>query len=299
MMKHLIAYLTVLLLCTGVLHAQDWDRALDQYEQICDQCIALRNRSLAGEKVAATEAAPLLAQLSTLRQTLRQADGTMTEAQQERYTAIRRRYEAAFGMRQEPISAIEAVPYFPLLPSVLPALKTPQPVPLAYTPRPGVTMTAALYVRFPDGAPGLMVGVSRGRWGGFVKGSCSFAWPRAAYDCHSDGTTDGGYIWTSGKESSKRYSVVAGGTFSPLPFLGVYAGAGYGKRTLFWEDTGGNWARVQDRSMAGAAVDVGVLFTWKHFTALAGISTIGMRHVAGEVGVGVRFDRTHRPSGKP
>ena len=134
-----------------------------------------------------------------------------------------------------------------------------------------------------------MLTVSKGRWGGFLKGSITLTAVRPSYSCLADGTTDTGYIWTSGEEAVKRFSITAGGTFTPLSFLSVYAGAGYGKHQLLWEDTGGNWARVQDRSTAGVAVDVGVLFTWKHFTALAGISTIGMRHVAGEVGVGVRF----------
>ena len=77
--------------------------------------------------------------------------------------------------------------------------------------------------------------------------------------------------------------------FSPLSFLSVYAGAGYGKHQLFWEDTAGKWASVQDRSASGVAVDAGLVFNWQHLSVMAGVSAIGFKSVFAELGVGYRF----------
>ena len=39
----------------------------------------------------------------------------------------------------------------------------------------------------------------------------------------------------------------------------LYAGAGYGLRTLCWKDADGAWARVSDRSVHGLAFDTGLV----------------------------------------
>ena len=293
-MRRFLAFFFAIFLCTG-LYAQSWDAALDQYEQLSEECIHLRQRSLSGEKVPGDALIPLLNQLSSLRKTLQAPDGNMNPEQKMRFEAIRSRYDAAFGNRRT-VAAVPSRQPDPFLSrAFLPPVQEtgrPSPAPVLEETAPQASplhISALLYVGIPALNPGLMLGLSKGGWGGFLKGSTTLSPVRASYVCNADGTTDSGYIWTSGKEAKKHFSVTAGGTYSPLPFLGIYAGAGYGKRSLFWEDSGGNWAQVQDRNTAGVAVDAGLLFTWKHFTALAGISTIGMMHVAGEVGVGVRF----------
>ena len=150
-------------------------------------------------------------------------------------------------------------------------------------------VSALLYVGVPDFCPGLLLSFTRGKWGGFVKGAVSLASMQASYACYADGTTDSGYIWTTGKEAAKRFNISAGGVFSPLDFLSFYAGTGYGKRQLFWEDTTSQWASVQDRSVSGMALDAGVLYSWRHLSLMAGVSAIGFKTVCAELGVGYCF----------
>ena len=293
-MKRLLAYFAAVFLCTAAL-GQSWDAALDQYEQISEACIRLRQKAQGGEKVSGNALVPLLNQLSNLRKSLQTASGNMTGEQRERFKAIRSRYDAAFGSRK----AVAAVPC--RKPDPLLSRATLPPVPETGRPSPEPRhrpltvpatpfhVSALLYVGIPDFCPGLLLSFSKGKWGGFVKGSVSLASMRASYACYADGATDSGYIWTTGKEAAKRFSIAAGGIFSPLDFLSVYAGAGYGKRQLLWEDTAGKWAFVRDRSVSGVALDAGALFSWRHLSLLAGVSLVGFKSVCAEVGIGYRF----------
>lgn len=295
-MKRLVAYFCLCLLCTALwAQEKNWNGALDQYEEICNECISLRSRSMAGERVSSASVSQLLGQLATLRKTLQQAGGEMTREQRLRYDSIRRRYDRAFGNRTEPL---HAVPFrsFPYLLPVVPETDRPSPVPTYPGPavsqeKPTLTWAGYLFVCIPDWAPGVMATVSSGKWGAYVKGSSTLVSQKADYSCYADGTTDTGYIWTTGEEKRTRFSVTAGGLFSPLPFLSIYAGAGYGSRTLFWKDTSGRWAQVKDRSSAHIALDAGLLFSWKHFSVMTGVSTIGFNHpmTEAEIGVGWRF----------
>lgn len=293
-MKHFLAYFVAVLLCVS-LHAQSWDAALDQYEQISEECIRLRQKSLSGEKVSGNALVPLLNQLATLRKSLQTAGGNMNVEQKRRFESIRNRYDVAFGVRK-PVEAVFYKEPDPILSqaSMPPVPETdrpsPEPVRKAFeVPVSPIRVSAILFAGIPDLNPGLLLAVSKGRWGGFLKGSSTVTAVRPSYSCYADGTTDTGYIWTSGKEAVKRFSITAGGTFSPLSFLSVYAGAGYGARRLFWEDAAGEWATVRDRCVSGITVDAGFLFSWRHLSVMAGASAIGLKAFSAELGIGFRF----------
>ena len=293
-MKRLAAYFFVYFLCTGLwAQEKNWDGALDQYEQICNECISLRSRLMAGESVSSAAVSQLLEQLAALRKTLQQADGGMTREQRQRYESIRRRYDLAFGNRTQLLHAVPFRP-FPFLLPVIPETDRPSPEPTYPEPisspeKRALKWSGYLFVSMPDWAPGVMGTVTSGKWGVFVMGSSTLGWQTADYSCYIDGTTDTGYIWTTGEEKKTRFSVTAGGLFSPLPFLSIYAGAGYGSRTLFWQDTSGRWAQVKDRSSSGLALDGGLLLSWKHLSFQLGVSTIHFSAPAAEVGLGLRF----------
>ena len=125
--------------------------------------------------------------------------------------------------------------------------------------------------------------------GGYVKGSLSIPYTRGVFDCYSDGTTPGGFIWTNGTERISRWSLTAGATYSPWRFLTLYAGAGYGCRRLLWQDVSLRWATVTDRSVSGIAADGGIIFNVGPVSLLAGASAIGFSTVSAEFGLGLRF----------
>ena len=69
----------------------------------------------------------------------------------------------------------------------------------------------------------------------------------------------------------------------------IYAGAGYGKRTVCWEDSYGDWARVTDYSGAGLALDAGVIWSCRHLSLSVGGEVIGFRQWGVQFGAGFNF----------
>lgn len=146
----------------------------------------------------------------------------------------------------------------------------------------------------PDYSGGLMFSWEKYRWGCYLKAVSNFRSSASAYDCLSDGTTaDGttsdGYIWTSGRSRVSRISVTTGAVFRVCGWLSLYAGAGYGSRTLLWEDSSLYWARVSDRSPRGLAAEIGLQFRLRRIRLSAGISTAAFRTCDGEIGLGFCF----------
>lgn len=86
----------------------DWDAVLDRYEDICGQCISLRDRIVAGESVSDRAVTSLLQELSQLRNTLQNASGSMTGKQKQRFNAIRDSYTG--NTVTEPSKNVETQP---------------------------------------------------------------------------------------------------------------------------------------------------------------------------------------------
>jgi len=97
------------------------------------------------------------------------------------------------------------------------------------------------------------------RWGVFLSVRSHFVSGRSSYDCTSDGAAPYGRIWTSGNVRKSRLAVSAGGVMPISGPWSVYAGAGYGRQSLLWEDTAGRWARVSDHSSEGLLLEGGAL----------------------------------------
>lgn len=136
---------------------------------------------------------------------------------------------------------------------------------------------------------GGMVTITMERFGIYLKGWSNFTETRADYSCQSDGTSGGKVIWTSGKESHSSWIAGAGGIFRIAGPLSLYAGSGYGHSLVFWEDSAGKWALVEDYSVKGICADAGLLFTTGRFTASAGAGTTGIKKTALEIGIGILF----------
>ena len=74
----------------------------------------------------------------------------------------------------------------------------------------------------------------------------------------------------------------------------LYAGAGYGQRTVFWQDKSDNWAKVTDRTSNGIAVEAGVIYSFlntsaRNLSLSAGVHTINFKTVGFTLGIGVNF----------
>ena len=321
-MRTWITYLTAFLLLfsswSTSAQTSAWDSALDRYERICNQCIDLRQRSLSGEAVPAASVTELLGQLASLRNTLQESAGQMTPSQRARFESIRLRYSEAFSstVQARTFSFRPALPPSSGLPVISPpglaasgrsvALK-PQafPAPQATTGAPlsendfsrsaGARFGIIAFGAFPVARPGVMARVDIGRAGLYAKGSWRPS-EASAYNCYSDGTTARGFIWTSGRESYGALSISAGASYAVIPnqpgnplSLRVYAGAGYGSRTVLWEDASGRWAKVSDLSPGGLSADAGLLLDIGHFSLMAGVSTVSFQTLGLELGLGFLF----------
>lgn len=307
----------VLLFSSWTVSAQvtGWDAALDRYERICAQCIELRQRSIAGEAVSAVSVTELLGELASLRNTLQEAAGRMTASQRARFESIRLRYAEAFPTSAALATSAILPSLRPPLPSSsdLPSLSLSHPVeysdalPMALTAKYGsdvrqvpasyeksrsivLRFGAVAFASMPPLRPGVMARLDLGRAGIYLKGS----WLPVsdyAYSCKSDGTTDTGFIWTTGNERIDAYSFSVGGSYAlPVAFpMRLYAGAGYGTRSVLWEDASGRWAQVSDLSFSGLSADAGLLFDIGHLTLMSGISSIAFRSLVLEFGLGFVF----------
>ena len=141
----------------------------------------------------------------------------------------------------------------------------------------------------PDPSGGFMVVWNPKQLGAYLKATGNLKPSNYTYICHEDGTTDNGYIWTSGKGHVSRMTVTGGGIFRCLDWLSVSAGAGYGKRFLLWRDSKDNFAKVSEASSQGFAADLGSILRFGHITAYLGANTIGFKYFYPELGVGFNF----------
>lgn len=292
----------VLTLCLAVpaaaQHADSYDRALDKYESICERCIDLRSRISAGETVDMSVLSTLLSELSSLRATLSGASGDMSETQTERFKSIRERYSSAMKTpRRHRLTP---------LPRALPALR---PI-LTSSSWPGtlngfrpsgesqlrklrpksfeIVLLADLGF-FPTPSYGAMAVATVKGMGLYAHYRSNFRSSASEYDCNSDGATDYGFIWATGKTRTSRSSASAGLIIFPSGRLGIYAGAGLMSYTLCWEDIAGDWAKVADSSYRNLAADGGIFLRFSRFTASLGVSSDFSGHSDLLLGVGVRF----------
>ena len=96
--RHIFIAFLCLLAASSVAQAQnDWDSVLDRYEKITLQCILLRDKAAAGEKVSQKSVTELFGELNRLRNSLQQASGKMTAKQRERFRRVRELYDGKMG----------------------------------------------------------------------------------------------------------------------------------------------------------------------------------------------------------
>ena len=135
-----------------------------------------------------------------------------------------------------------------------------------------------------------------GRWGGYVSLRTNLKSQLYAFEILSDGTTGGeGRFEAKGGQRLGEYSASAGVVRTVIPWMDLYAGAGYGSSTLCWNDIHGAWAKVRDYSAAGLLLDGGAVFHIGKFSLLGGVSYLTARPEAGPfrpvftVGAGLGF----------
>ncbi len=300
-----ILFLHILVLFCQISNGQTkkdtYDLALDRYEEICDRCLLLRASAAQGKSVPQEELTRLLQQLGSLRKTLSDASGNMSNLQQERFDRIKSKYSQSVlhkrvSREEQPIPRIPAA-----LPPAsaereamdghLPPLGRQSPTTGrsrldGHTPRNLIMIQVGA---IPDLSYGLMIGRSGKTFGGYAAFRTNGMFQQTLYDCKSDGSTEFGYIWTTGAEHVNRWNCAAGLLVRISGSLLAYGGAGYGLRTLAWEDDLGAWAKVADRSFKGLAAECGLAYSFDRLTISAGCSTVRFGYTDLVFGLGWRF----------
>ncbi|MGN1211867.1 MAG: hypothetical protein ACI4TM_09280 [Candidatus Cryptobacteroides sp.] len=85
---------------TYYLVEKDWDKILDRYESLCNECIELKIRAEAGEKISGNSVSRLIGILSSLKKELKDGAGQMSDTQKQRFEGIKSHYSEFFGNRQ-------------------------------------------------------------------------------------------------------------------------------------------------------------------------------------------------------
>ena len=277
------------------------DEAIALYESICSECIILREKAQSGEPVQSGSFAELLSKLSWLRSLLSNSKDQMTRSQKLRLESIRLRYEEAFpsakskqnmgaklfAMQPAPLVVVPAVPLEGSGLAAQTTLALPQ---TSTVPAKRKSLEILAVGELPVNQAGLMAAYSYGRIGGYLKGSLCPDLKQASYNCFSDGTIEsGGLIWTTGKEKNTGYSMTAGVTVSVASPLSIYFGGGYGRSGVLWEDSSSNWARVADKDLKGIKAETGLILSLGRFSILAGASTLSLKNISIQTGIGFNF----------
>ena len=157
--------------------------------------------------------------------------------------------------------------------------------------RPRVMVMPVMGFRTSQMSYGLMVAAMR-RTGGYIKAKYSFSnTPSDDFECNDVGMSgeDGEVQWYTGKTEKSRLSVT-GGIVQRLwkPFY-LYAGVGYGTRTLVWETVGGKWGKNKDHSLEGVEAEIGGILSAGPMVFSLGLQTNNFKYLEGNLGIGVIF----------
>ena len=139
---------------------------------------------------------------------------------------------------------------------------------------------------------GGMIGFVR-KNGAYVKFRSDFGSASADLECDDSGAlTSGGEgtpYYKEGVTQKARLSVTAGYLRQLWKPVYLYAGAGYGSRTLAWETVEGELVKNTDHSAVGVAAELGVIGRWGKFALSVGFHTVNFKHHEVTVGVGIIF----------
>ena len=157
--------------------------------------------------------------------------------------------------------------------------------------RPRVMVMPVMGFRTSQMSYGLMVAAMR-RTGGYIKAKYRFSnTPSDDFECNDVGMSgeDGEVQWYTGKTEKSRLSVT-GGIVQRLwkPFY-LYAGVGYGTRTLVWETVGGKWGKNKDHSLEGVEAEIGGILSAGPMVFSLGLQTNSFKYLEGNLGIGVIF----------
>lgn len=139
---------------------------------------------------------------------------------------------------------------------------------------------------------GGMIGFVR-KNGAYVKFRSDFGSASAELECDDNGALvsggEGTPYYKEGVSQKARLSVAAGYLRQLWKPVYLYAGAGYGSRTLAWEIVEGELVKNTEHSASGVAAEAGVIGRLGKLALSVGFHTVNFKHHEVAVGVGIMF----------
>lgn len=101
--------------------------------------------------------------------------------------------------------------------------------------------------------------------------------------------TDPDVIWTNGRSAIKGVAAHAGLLAGKGPVV-FYLGAGYGRRTVYWQDSDNAWAQITTASFSGISVETGGIVPLGRRICLGlGLETLAFMTLSVTGSIGIHF----------
>ena len=274
---------------------KDWDRILDRYEHLCNECIDLKIKAQSGMKIKSGQIAPLLTDIREIRIQISQEESSMSNLQKARFERIRRSYTS--GSKLASCPSIDSLDTGKIIAGPVKAMETQDGINYkSIIPSPPRQKKIDFVVSYCMGiVPNLSYGASlalsdhRTHWGGYVRFRSNFISSGSEYSCLSDGSASSGTIWTSGRDRISITRISVGGRKVFGKYFGLYLGTGWSRQTTLWEDISGKWAKVMDWSQDGVLLEGGAILDIGPVEIHAGVSGTAFRFTEMEIGIGILF----------
>ena len=286
----------------------DQGERLTRYELLCQECLDLKSMVAEGRLVSRAYASDKINEFVAMNRQIRESSDLMTPMQRARFEMINHWFST--GARPlamdhpHTLKAISPEPQGTAQQSNITQMGLL--IPSAATPldpdiRTGNSSKILTYVMADISIPlsyGLMIGLQKGRmdkqkglnWGGYMRLRSNFDFTKPSYSCSGDGTIDdNSAFWGNGKSRNTDILATTGVLTGLTSWLDIYAGAGYGKSSLLWQDIDGSWACVSNFTHEGMALETGLITSWRRFCLGIGISTVNFRTASLDLSVGVYF----------
>lgn len=269
------------------------DERLNLYELTCRECISLMDSASSGVTVSRQKAVETINRFMAMNKEISSLKDIMTEYQASRFEAI----SIWFKTRERPLMLDHQSNLERPLRFDVPVLDVPESLPaIGHRVLPVIESKekmrgmAMISISAPAMAYGVMIGAGGQKWGGYIGLRSSFTRGKYLYTCQKNGLiSNGNAFWPSGRTEKSNLECSAGITIRTGKHMDIYAGAGYGKHLLLWEDIDTNMALVKDSSFQGPVIEAGSIISLGRFCLGIGVSTIGLHTVSAQVNAGFRF----------
>ena len=299
--RYWISIILVMICCSAFgQHRDVRDKALDRYEVICNRLIELRDAIRRGEKISSQDMSALMAEMRSIRSNLNKSPEGLTPEQTMRFNRIRRRYNYGPDLKRlsNPLAgrvALQSRKNEWEVDEQLQKIRYGRyvyPDKRFYAVGKSGFLILAQVSPYPDPSFGASAGYLKNNIGFYASAMTNLKSRSAGIEVLSDGTSSGSPVWVTGRQEKTKMVFTAGGLFRVADKVSLLAGAGYGSRKLFWENSSGDWMRVTDCSYTGVAAEAGILFTlgrWESFCISAKVGTVSFKYADFTLGIGYRF----------